>query len=224
MLGFVGFTLAAIVISVFAITFYKSFIGLPLLRRHNFTVAFLLLGLAFLIWGLIPLFDQAQFIAPLIFVGDVLLVWGSALLVMSQFNVPPVWLTTSLALAGALLLGLRAYVYTTDAYVADGLLHFGLEGTARYAVIATLAFIWMPLGARTFQAAASAHRVPQVNGIIALVYVVALVSAAVFLGSRQNEAVIASFTVLSVAFLTLAILPPVIIKMAHKQHAHKEEE
>jgi len=226
MLGFIGFLIAAVIISFFAVSFYTSFKDLNLRQRQLFTAAFLLLGLALLTWGVAPLVNMPEVTSPLVFAGDVLLVAGTCFLVAAQSRIPRVWLTVVLATFAAVVLTARAYYFEPTAFVENGLLHFNLEGAPRYLVVAMLAFVWMPLGARITQLAVRSKGVPQFSGVVALVYVTSLLSAAMFIGARQQAAIIGTFAVLCFTFLILAIIPLLITKYTRitrkgKAHAGK---
>lgn len=214
MLGFIGFTITACIIGFFAISFYASFKELGQYRRRAFSSAFLLLGLAFLVWGFAPLINNPGVTTALVFGGDILLVAGTALLIAGQFRSAQLWLIVTLALAATAILVARAYAFEPAAVVRDGLLHFSLEGAPRYVIIAMLAFVWMPLGARITQLAVRARGAAQFSSGVALVYVVALICAAIFIGARQNAIIIASFAALAFTFLILAFIPPLIDKYA----------
>ena len=212
MLGFVGFFIAAIIISLFAISFYVSFKELLMNQRQSFAGAFLLLGLALFVWGFAPLINNPDVTVALVFAGDALLILGSGLLINAQFKFPKLWLVISLADTCAALLTTRAFVYPPAAFVQDGLLHFNLEGVPRYVVVALLAFVWMLLGTRITQLAVRSRRVPQFGGAIALIYIVSLVCAALFISARQNVMIVASFAALAFTFLVLACIPLLITR------------
>jgi len=214
MLGFIGFTIAALIIGFFAISFYRSFTALNEHQRGAFSAAFLLLSAAFFIWGFAPLINDADTTKLLVLAGDGLLLVGSGLLVLAQFKKLYLIPVIVLAIAGAVLLGLRAYIFEPAATVSDGLLHFNLEGEARVTLLAILTFVWVPLGARITQLAVQAKGVPQFSGIVTLIFVASLVCAALFLGARQNVTVIASFAALALSFLLMAFIPLLIGKYA----------
>ncbi|MEO8691378.1 MAG: hypothetical protein ABI397_01175, partial [Candidatus Saccharimonas sp.] len=67
---------------------------------------------------------------------------------------------------------------------------------------------------RITQLAVRARGAAQFSSGVALVYVVALICAAIFIGARQNAIIIASFAALAFTFLILAFIPPLIDKYA----------
>lgn len=216
MVGFIGFTLAAIIVGLFALSFYRTFQAFPERQRQLFSGAFLLLASALFVWGFAPLLNIESLVNPLVFAGDALLVVGTCFLISAQSRTPHLWLTIILALAGTALVTARVYVAAPTASVSGGLLHFELEGAARYAVLALLAFIWMPFGARITQAAVKSRGLPQFSGIIAFVYAVSLICAAVFVGARQNSMIVMTFVALCLTFLILAFLPLLIDRYQRK--------
>ena len=214
MLGFIGFTIAALIVSFFAISFYSSFKNLNVRQRQLFSGAFLLLGLALFTWGFVPLLNSEAWTIPLIFAGDTLLVIGTAFLVAAQTKVPQLWLTVLLAVLATAILTARAYVSTPEAFVQNNILHFNLEGTARYIVIALLAFVWVPFGTRITQLAVRSTGANRFGGAIATIYLTSLICAALFISARQEVMIIASFTALAFTFLVLAFIPPLITRYA----------
>ncbi len=207
MLGFIGFTIAALIISFFAISFYVSFKNLNIRQKQLFSGAFLLLGLALLTWGFIPLLNTEASVAPLIFAGDALLIIGTCFLIAAQTKAPQLWLTIVLAIGATALLTARAYVTTPEAFVQNDILHFNLEGTARYVVIALLAFVWVPFGTRITQLAVRSTGELRFGGAIATIYLMSLICAALFISARQEAMIIATFAALSFTFLILSFIP-----------------
>ena len=210
MLGFIGFLIAAGIIGCFAVTFYRSFHELGFRQRTYFTVAFLLLAIALLVWGIAPLTGNSPSVPMIVFMGDVLLLIGSAFLLEAQFRKFSIVSVVAVALAGAAILGARAFIFEPAATVQGGILHFNLEGEPRILILALLACIWMPLGTRITQLAVRAKGLPEFRGVIAVAFIVSLVCAAAFIGTRQTTMIIASFAALSFSFLILAFIPPLI--------------
>lgn len=225
MLGFIGFTIIAIILAGFSLSFYKSFPHLRPQAREHFTIAFTLLAFAFLGWGLAPLLHDATVTKYVVLIGDVLLVLGTGFLISAQFIRSHDWFTILIAVLGAVLIVLRTFAFPSHASVQDGLLLFNLSGVARYVTIGILAFVWMPLGARITQLALASHSASRFSGAVVLVYVASLASAAVFLVATRHEIIILSFAVLAFTFLMLAILPLIINKYQKVLHrAHKVKE
>lgn len=207
MLGFIGFLIAAIIIGWFAVSFYRSFAELAFRQRTYFTVAFMLLGVALLVWGMAPLLDDAESTAMIVFIGDVLLLIGTGFLLEAQFSRFSLLSVIVMSLAGSALIGARAFIFEPAATVQNGILHFNLEGEPRIMLLALLAFIWVPLGTRITQLAVQSKGLVQFGGVIALAFIISLVCAAVFIGARQEVMIIASFTALAFSFLILSFIP-----------------
>ncbi|GEM_PF-2175577 len=207
MLGFIGFLIAASIIGWFAISFYRSFGELAFRQRMYFTIAFLMLGLALLVWGMAPLIHDPVSIPMIVFMGDVLLLVGTGFLLEAQFRKFSILSVVAVTLAGAAILGARAFIMEPAATVQDGILHFNLEGAPRMIVLAILAFVWMPMGTRITQMAVLTKGLPQFGGVIALAFIISLICAAVFIGARQTPMIIGSFAALAFSFLILSFIP-----------------
>jgi hypothetical protein len=221
-LGFIGLMIAAIVVSLFARSFYKSF---PVLRHHtrsSFTAAFLLLALALFVWAFVPFINKPDVTMYLVFAGDALLLLGTGYLITAQFKAPSLWMLV-VAVAGVAIITLRAFVYKPTAFVQDGILHFNLEGEPRLILLAILAFLWVPLGTRITQLAVRSKGLPQFSGVIAAVFVLSLIAAALFISARQTPIIVSSFAVLAFTFLMLAIIPLLLTKISHL-HVNKQKE
>ncbi len=217
MLGFIGFSIAAILVGLFAFSFNRYFQTLSFHTRHTFVSAFILLALALFVWGFAPLINIPSVTTALVFAGDALLILGTGYLISAQLKMPSLWLLV-VAVVGVAILTLRAFVFQPAAFVQDGILHFNLEGEARLVILAILAFIWMPLGIRVTQLAVRSKGAVQFSGLIALVFIAALIFAALFIAARQTEIIIASFAALAFSFLVLALLPWLINRVKHKLH------
>ncbi|HMS93180.1 MAG TPA: hypothetical protein PKD28_02210 [Candidatus Saccharibacteria bacterium] len=228
MVGFIGFLIAAIIIGWFAVSFYRSFNELAFRQRAYFSVAFLMLAAALFVWGIAPLLNNEATTPFIVFVGDVLLLIGSGFLLEAQFKRFSAISIVAMSLIGAIIIGMRAFIYEPAAFVQNGILHFNLEGEPRILILALLAFLWMPLGTRITQLAVQSKGLNQFSGVIAVAFIVSLVCAAVFIGARQDLMVIASFAALAFSFLILSFIPSLInrysralqVASKHKEQKH----
>lgn len=205
MLGVIGFTAAAIVITSFVWSASRAYIGVDTFRFSFFKLAFGLLAAAMLVWAVVVLRNDTLVTKELMLAADALLLAATICMVVVATGPLPIYLYTLFGVASALLLGYRAYMETSAAYVQDGLLYFNLEGASRFVVVGIFALIWLP--AAMFFASKIARSDPLLRRrqLTLQLYFVALVAVfGVFAKARRPEAIIWLFVMIVALFLVMA--------------------
>jgi hypothetical protein len=214
MLAVIGFVSAALCVAAFAATASRAFIGVEPRLLTAFATAFYLLATDMLLWAGAAVIGIPIGTEPLIFASDIVLALATGYMTYVLFAEGWNGLTVSLvALAAAVLLAMRAFLYPPQAQVQDGLLYFNLQPQVRFVVLGALMLVWLPAVIKLARQASNDRALPGLqNGFVSIFLSLVLVTA-FFLTTRQSAMVIASFVSIVVLFAAATTVNLLVINL-----------
>jgi hypothetical protein len=215
MTGIAGFILGALFIASFAVTASKAYATVPPRKLQLFSAAFGCLAAAMLLWALTVIVNTPQGIRVLMLASDCLLLLGTGCMVQLLVNRSEVWFTTCLGLIGSLLVGLRAFVYPTTAFVQGGLLYFNLSKSVQAVIIGALLLLWIPAVIVVASYTAKDKSLPSIQNILTASFLALVVVTALFLSAHRSAAVIGFFAIIAALFLAMTVANVTIMRL-HK--------
>lgn len=205
MLATIAFFTAAILLLLFAYTFNNLVIKDGHKELRPFALAYLLVALAFLMWGIVSLNSETTLLPRTVIAGDTLLL-AASLCAMSTYltRYKGAVLGISVLVAAALMY-IRIKRYYPHPFFDDGVLFFNVQRPIAVILSAIVVIAWLPAcmkAARIITAKAGLQHYYQ---FYVSTYALAIISAVLFIEARRRNIVIASFTLFDVSVLLMLI-------------------
>lgn len=214
MLGAIGFSVAAVAITAFAVSCQKTYHHVDRFRLGAFVSAFCLLAAAMVLWAIIAANNDPSMTAQLMVAADVLVLVASAAMVLVAVGRLVPLIIIPLGLIVALAVSYRVFNEPSTAYVQNGLLFFDLQDTMRLFVVGIFAFVWLPV-AMYFAALVAHDPLLAKQRLTFQLYFVALVAVfGVFAKARREGAIIGLFAVMTALFIIMTVFN-VVLARAH---------
>ncbi len=220
MLGSLGFLLTALILFLFAYTFDRLVKkDDPTLRPFGF--AYLLIGLAFLMWGFLSLANAQSSLAHSVLIGDVLIFAATtaSLLIL----VPKHWQRIMVLAAAAvtlMVMYIRIKYYYPDPFFLNGILYFNIQHPI--AILISVAVVgWLPACMKAAQTVTTRKNLQRFYPIYLSAYALTIVTAALFIQAQRRVIIIESFIAFaaSVVLLLLSHLLALNVKSVKVKHA-----
>ncbi|MCA9325759.1 hypothetical protein KDA23_06925 [Candidatus Saccharibacteria bacterium] len=214
MLGAIGFIVAAIAILGFVWSCQKAYVQVDPFRLWAFCFAFTLMAVSMLLWAMITIVADPVVTQNFMLATDVLLLLGTAAMIMVATGRPTMLQATLLAGVVALTVSYRAYLQPPTAYVQDGLLFFNLLGASRLVIVGIFAFIWLPVAMYFASQIAQSNPIMRTRTWTFQIYFVALAAVfGMFAKAQRSAAIIALFIIMIALFGLLALFNVTLTKM-----------
>lgn len=202
MLGLIGFLTLAIVIGIYVYTSYINYSLVPIRERQLFVSAYGLLSLSALLWAA-TFFVAEQTVSQLVFASDVLLVLATGCMLAIVFNVARPQIFALLALAGAGLLTVRAFVVAPSAYIADDLLIFNLSQAESLVIGLLFLAAWLPATIKIVHLALRSPKLAPYRNLASFLFMSVVLMTGLFLTAKRPVMIIISFVSITLLFATL---------------------
>jgi hypothetical protein len=203
MLAAIGFTLTGICFAVFAYTFYAFVVKKTKLKFHGFAVAYKLLALAFIVWGLASATADPNFLASSVIIGNGLIVLGTVAMLSVLPDKIRLWAVGVGGFTLVALLFVRIMYYLPEPYMRDGILVFNTPAPVAAVLGAVFLLIWLPVNVYVSRQVAHAIHQDAMAPIYSWIYGAATLASLVFLSARRTVTIILSFTAIGVCFAML---------------------
>lgn len=203
MLGVIGFLALALVIGIYVYTCYANYNLVPLREKRLFVSAYILLGLASLVWAA-TFFVNAEVVAPLVFASDVMLIVGTGCMLGVVFDIARPRVFAPLVVTGASILTIRAFVMPPSAYVADGLLFFNLSQVEALAFGLVFLSAWLPATIKIIHLALQSPRLLPFRNVVSYLFISVILMTGFFLTARRPIMIVISFASIIILFALLA--------------------
>lgn len=222
MLASFGFLLTAIVLFLFAFTFDKV-VKKDDRNLRSFGFAYLLIGVAFLMWGFLGLANAQSSLAHSVLIGDVLIFAATtaALLIL----VPKKWqhiMVLSAATCTLIIMFIRIKYFYPDPFILNGILYFNIQHPIAI-LISVVVLGWLPACMKAARIITDRKNLPHYYPFYLSAYIITIITAALFIQAQRRLVIIESFIAfgLSVLVLLLSNLTALSIKSVKVKHAGK---
>lgn len=205
MLASLGFLTAALLLLLFAYTFDN------LIKKGDedlkpFALAYTLVALAFLIWGLLVLTNAQAALPRSVLIGDGVLLTAS---ICAAYTFMPAKRKNPFAIAAviaaAALLYLRARYYYPAPVLKDGVLFFNTQRPVEILLSATVILAWLPACMKAAGMITGKGVLRRYYTLYVSTYAITIISAALFIQAKRRAVVIESFVGFSVSILLLLV-------------------
>lgn len=205
MLATIGFLTTALLLILFAYTFNDLVVKDGEKELRPFALAYLLVALAFVMWGIVSLDSETTLLPRTVGVGDALLLTASLCAASAYITRRKGVILGFGAALGAALLYVRINHYYPHPSLDNGVLFFNTQRPIAVILSAIIVIAWLPAcmkAARIITAKAGLQRYYQ---LYVCTYALAIISAALFIEARRRNVVIASFTLFGASALLMLI-------------------
>ncbi|MBI1857029.1 hypothetical protein HY003_01270 [Candidatus Saccharibacteria bacterium] len=213
MLAALGFTTTGILFGIFAYRLRVLQQKQNLSVINNFAAAYILLGLAFLIWGAVSIVGDLDLLALSVIAGDALLLAATILMsnILFAKHRRKHLFVYGLAAAGVSLFLVRAFFFYPMPFMTDGILFFNSQRLVSFTITFAFLMIWLPVNLR--MATMLTQKTPSLAKLYSYMYTTATLAAVIFILAKAPMTVALSFTAISVSFLMLIISNEFLITM-----------
>jgi hypothetical protein len=203
MLATLGFVITGLCFGIFAYTFNTLVIAKTNLKFVQFAYAYYCLGLALLTWGVAAAIGGDDLLRRSVIVGNSFLLLGTLFMLsvwLGQKNRSWVWLAAVIAIV---LLYVRASHYPPTPYMKDGILIFNTQTPVAIVLGLIFTTIWLPVNLGVARTLVRKIGQEGMASIYSAIYLMATLSALLFLAARRVATVILSFAALTICFVML---------------------
>lgn len=219
MLGLIGFIILSFFVFLFAYTSYFNYTLVPIREKRLFVSAFVLLGFASLLWAGTFLVNN-QTVPSIVFASDILLIVASGCMLGIIFDLAKIRVFIPIVLAGTALLFLRAFIVTSPAYVADGLLFFNLSLNEAFVIGLIFITVWLPAVIKFVYLFLNTPALYLYRNIISFMFISVIMMTSLFLAARRPIMII--LTMSSIIFMfALLVVFNLILKKINKTNKKK---
>lgn len=203
MLGAIAFIVTSIVVGVFSFSLHKLLVG-P--RTILLTLAYVLLAMTFLCFGISAASKDTSNVTHAILAGNLLLVWASTLIVAYRTKLSIIESVTAGLFVGLFALLIRRIYFYPTPELKDGILLFNTQMAVGIFLGFTFLFAWLPVNLAVAREIAHRIKLSEARIIYSGLFTAMVCSALLFLAVRSTTGVILSFAVIATTFLSLTIL------------------
>lgn len=205
MLATLGFIITAILLVLFAYTF-DGLVKKSSKELRFFGLAYLLVAIAFLMWGLLSLSNSNATLPHSVLVGDGLLFAASTC--SALVFTPKKW--RSLLMVGAVfvtavLLYVRAKYYYPTPNLKDGILFFNTQRYVAILLSAVVVVVWLPACMKVARVVTTKHGLQRSYSLYVSAYALTIITAVLFIQAKRRTVVIESFIGFAVSILLLLL-------------------
>lgn len=222
MLATIGFLTIAVLLILFAYTFNDLVVKDGEKELRPFALAYLLVALAFLMWGIVSMDSGTTLLSRTVGIGDALLLAASLCVASAYITRRKGMILGIAAVAAAALLYVRINRYYPHPSLDNGVLFFNTQRPVAVILSAIIVIAWLPACmkvARIITAKAGLQRYYQ---LYVSTYALAIISAALFIEATRRSVIIASFTLFGVSVLLMLISNLLALNTVRKvRHAAK---
>lgn len=222
MIGTIGFVSAGLVIASFAWTSNHAYRSIPGAYRTPFVTAYGLLATTMFVWAAATLATtDATLLRALMLSTDCLLILGTGFCLTILFEDMRRWWELSLfGVTGSLLIGMRAFFYPPQAFVANGLLHFNLTLSQLYIILGAMLFIWLPASYMIAVLATREARLAPLRKPLSFFFGSLVLFSAAFITAHKNVMIIGLFAGVVALFALGTYVNIVIMRPVKRSKKH----
>lgn len=205
MLATIGFLTAAVLLCLFAYTFYRLVKGSDT-GLGAFGLAYSLIAAAFLMWGLLSLANSTGELARSVLVGDGLLLAASIL--SASVFMPPRWKKPALAVltvAAIVLLYARSKYYYPVPSLKQSVLFFNTQRPVAVLLSAIVVIAWLPACMKAARIVTGRAGLQRYYPLFVSTYFLTIISAVLFIEARRRTIVIDAFIAFTASILLLLV-------------------
>lgn len=220
MLATFGFLASGVILLLFG-NFFRSTNKSKSAWATYFGAAYMLVGVAVLLWGVVCLLSATDYLVKSVIVGDALFLLASVLclLVLS-----PVRLRNQVAWLGLLvsagLLILRVRNYYPNPVIQDGVLFFNTQQPVAILLSIIIITIWLPTNIKVARLVTNKAHMVRYRSLYIAIYSMPVISAALFVQAHRRTVIIQAYSIFTLSAL-LMLASNFLLKKAKKggQHA-----
>ncbi len=205
MLATLGFTVTGILFMLFALKVKPLADQKSKQIFNRYALAYMLLAVAFVLWGLASVNGTREVLALSVVIGDILLLAATILMIDILFANNPrknLWLYGA-AVTGAGLLIVRTVFFYPEPFMVDEILYFNSQRLVSFTIASVFLLIWLPVNLQI--AHLLTRKAQSLASTYTLLYTAASLSAVIFLLSKAPLTLALSFTAISVSVVGLII-------------------
>jgi hypothetical protein len=205
MLATLGFIITAILLILFAYTF-DSLVKKDDKELRLFGLAYLLVAVAFLMWGLLSFSNASSTLPHSVLVGDALLFAASTC--SALVFTPRKWrglIAVGAVVVTIILLCVRAKYYYPVPSLHDGVLFFNTQRQVAVLLSTIVVVAWLPACMKVARIVTTKHGLQRYYSLYVSAYALTIITAALFIQARRRSVVIESFIGFAVSILLLLL-------------------
>lgn len=206
MLATIGFLTAALLLILFAGTFY-ALVKTKHKTLRPFAWAYLLVALACLMWAVLSLLSANDMtLGRSVLIGDDLLMVASVC--AAWVVIPPKWqnyvIPAALILA-VVLVYIRGTYYYPQPSLQSGVLFFNTQHPVAVALSAVLLAAWLPASMKVARTLTNTVALRRFYALYVSLYALTVISAALFIQAHRRRIIILSFAAFAACILLLLL-------------------
>lgn len=205
MLATIGFLTAAVLLLLFAYTFYRLIKDSDKDLRA-FGLAYFLIAAAFLMWGSLSLVNSTGALARSVLIGDALLLAAS--IFAASIFIPSKWKNPALAVLAAIaviLLYARSKYYYPVPSLKQGILFFNTQRPIAVLLSAIVVIAWLPACMKAARIVTGRSGLQRYYSLFVSTYALTVIAAVLFIQARRRTVVIYAFIAFAVSILLLLV-------------------
>lgn len=179
----------------------------------DYYAAYLLLGLAFIGYGIATAINDQNLLKTSMIIGNFLMFTGTALLLLTKSKLSRNNIVLGSFIASVLLTAVRVVFFPPEPNLSNGVLHFNTQLAVGVPIALMFLLVWLPRSLALSKAIASAFKFNELYSIYAGLFSLATMSAILFLAAKNNTSLIITFTTITASFLALVVISLLISRM-----------
>lgn len=206
MLGFIGFSVLAVVVATYAYTSSHHYMTtVPMRFLQPFVMGFTLLAAAAAVWAA-TFFVSTDLVQVLVFVSNGLLLAATGCMLGVLFDITRPWLFLILTLLGSGVLAVRAFLLPSAAYIADGLLFFNLSQTVSTVIGLIFLVVWLPAIIKIISMVTRGPELSMYRAPVLFMFMATVLMTSFFLSAQRPIMIIVTFVSIVLLFTMLLLV------------------
>lgn len=206
MLGFIGFSVLAVVVATYAYTSNRHYVKtVPMRFLKPFVMGFTLLAASAAMWAATFLVN-IDLVQVLIFISNGLLLAATGCMLGVLFDVTRPWLFLTLTLLVSGVLATRAFLLPSSAYIADGLLFFNLTQTVSTIIGLIFLVIWLPAIIKIITLVTHGPGLSTYRAPVLFLFMATVLMTSFFLSAQRPIMIIVTFASIVLLFTMLLLV------------------